>query len=62
MAALIGIVEQIVYIKCFTNNLAGMFLRYLMDGIQEFGIPSQARWDKGIENVNVTHSPVTSMT
>ena len=25
MAALMGIVEQIVYIKCFTNNLAGMF-------------------------------------
>lgn len=49
-----GYSRAIVYIKCFTNNLAGTVLQYFMDGIPEFGIPSRVRRDRGVGNVNVT--------
>ena len=48
-----GYSRAIVYLKCFTNNLAGTVLQCFMDGIQEFGIPSRVRGDRGVENVNV---------
>ena len=48
-----GYSGAIAYIKCFTNNLAGTVLQYFMDGIQEFGISSRVRGNRGVENVNV---------
>ena len=47
-----GYSRAIVYIKRFTNNRAGTVLQCFMDGIQEFGIPSRVRGDRGVENVN----------
>ena len=41
-----------MYIKRFTNKRAGTVLQCFMDGIQEFGIPSPVRGDRGVENVN----------
>ena len=48
-----GYSRAIVYIKCFTNNLAGTVLQYFMDGIQEFGIPSRVRRDRKREYKNL---------
>ena len=48
-----GYSGAIAYIKCFTNNLAGIVLQYFMDGIQEFGISSRVRGNRGVENVSV---------
>ena len=48
-----GYSGAIAYIKCFTNNLAGTVLQYFMDGIQEFGISSRVRGNRGVENVSV---------
>ena len=44
-----GYSRAIVYIKCFTNNVAGTALQCFTDGIQEFGVPSRVRSDRGAE-------------
>ena len=44
----------IVYLKCFTNNLASTVLQCFVNGTQGFGLPSRVRGDRNVENVDVS--------
>lgn len=48
-----GYSRAIVYLKCFSNNLASIVLQCFVNGTRGFGLPSQVRADSGIENVDV---------
>lgn len=48
-----GYSRTIIYLKCFTNNLAHTVLQCFVNGAQRFGIPSRVRGDRGVENVHV---------
>jgi len=43
----------IVYLKCFTNNLANTVLQCFIHGTQKSGLPFRVRGDRGVENVDV---------
>jgi hypothetical protein len=48
-----GYSRAIIYVKCFTNNLAHTVLQCFVNGTQKFGLPSRVRGDRGVENVDV---------
>jgi hypothetical protein len=48
-----GYSRAIIYVKCFTNNLAPTVLQCFVNGTQKFGLPSRVRGDRGVENVDV---------
>ena len=48
-----GFSRVIVYLKCFTNNLANTVLQCFINGTQEYGLPFRVRGDRGVENVDV---------
>ena len=48
-----GYSRAVIYLKCFTNNLASTALQCFINGMQEFGLPSRVRGDKGVENVDI---------
>lgn len=48
-----GFSRAVIYLKCFTNNLASTALQCFIDGTQEFGLPSRVRGDRGVENVDI---------
>ena len=43
-----------IYIHASNNNRADTVLQLLMGAVQEFGLPSRVRSDKGGENVDVS--------
>ena len=48
-----GYSRAIIYIKCCTNNKASTVLQLFEQGIQDFGLPSRVRGDRGMENLDV---------
>ena len=48
-----GFSRVIVYLKCFTNNLANTVLQCFINGTQEYGLLFRVRGDRGVENVDV---------
>ena len=55
-----GYSRAIVYLKCFTNNLARAVLQCFVNGTQEFGLPSRVRGDRGVENVDVARFMISN--
>ena len=45
--------RAVTYLKYFTNNLASTALQCFINGMQESGLPSRVRGDKGVENVDI---------
>ena len=43
-----------IYIHASNNNWADTILQLFMGAVQEFGLPSRVRSDKGGENVDVS--------
>ena len=43
-----------VYLKASDNNHAETVLKEFVKGVEEFGLPSRVRFDKGGENVDVS--------
>lgn len=48
-----GCSRAVIYLKCFTNNLASTAVQCFYNGTQAFGFPSRVRGDRGVENVNI---------
>lgn len=48
-----GFSRAIIYLNCCTNNKASTVLDLFQSGIEEFGLPSRVRGDRGVENVDV---------
>ena len=48
-----GYSRAVIYLKCFTNNLASTALQCFINGTQEYDLPSHVRGDKGVENVDI---------
>ena len=42
-----------MYLKCCSNNRASTVLSLFLHGIDQFGLPSRVRSDRGGENVDV---------
>ncbi|XP_035984963.1 uncharacterized protein LOC110368072 [Fundulus heteroclitus] len=54
-----GFSRLIVYLKAATNNRASTVLESFLQAINEYGIPSRVRSDKGGENIQVAHFMVS---
>ena len=48
-----GFSRLIVYLKVAPNNCSSTVLKCFLEGVQEFGLPSRVRTDRGGENVRV---------
>ena len=51
--AIDGLSRMVVYLACSTNNEASTVLRLFKSAVNEFGLPSHVRSDKGGENTDV---------
>ena len=51
--AIDGFSRMVVYLACCTNNEASTVLRLFKSAVNEFGLPSRVRSDKGGENTDV---------
>ena len=51
--AIDGYSRMVVYLACSTNNEASTVLRLFKSAVEEFGLPSRVRSDKGGENTDV---------
>lgn len=48
-----GFSRTIIYLKCLQNNRADSVLRLFINGVENFGLPSRVRGDRGTENIEV---------
>ena len=48
-----GFSRAIIYLECTNNNKAATVVDLFKSGIEEFGLPSRVRGDRGVENVDV---------
>ena len=48
-----GFSRAIIYLECCTDNTAETVVELFSKGIDEFGLPSRVRGDRGVENVDV---------
>jgi len=48
-----GFSRLIIYLKVAPNNLASTVLKFFHQGVQEYGLPSRVRMDRGGENIEV---------
>lgn len=50
-----GFSGLIVYLSAATNNRASTVVDSFIGAVQNFGLPSRVRSDKGLENIEVAH-------
>ena len=55
-----GYSRAVIYLKCYTNNLANTALQCFLQGTQEFGFPSRVRGDRGVENVDIARVTIAT--
>lgn len=55
-----GYSRAIIYLQCCADNKAPTVLQYFKKGVEEFGLPSRVRGDKGLENVAVAKFMLTN--
>lgn len=48
-----GYSRTIIYLACLTNNRASSVLSLFREGVQNFGLPSRVRCDRGMKNTEV---------
>ena len=48
-----GFSRTVVYLTCCTNNCAQTVLELFRKGVDDFGLPSRVRGNRGVENVYV---------
>ena len=48
-----GFGRAIIYLECTNNNKAATVGDLFKSGLEEFGLPSHVRGDRGVENVDV---------
>ena len=48
-----GYTRMIVFLRCSLNNKSSTVFSLFLEAVQEFGLPSRVRSDKGKENVSV---------
>lgn len=50
--------RTVVYLTCCTNNCAQTVLEPFRKGVDDFGLPSRVRGDRGVENVDVAREMI----
>lgn len=53
-----GFSRTVIYLTCCTINCAETVLQLFREGIDNFGLPSRVRGDRGVENVDVAREMV----
>ena len=53
-----GFSRTVVYLTCCTNNCAQTVLELVRKGVDDFGLPSRVRGDRGVENVDVAREMI----